>query len=64
MDSPPGANSMKHTEAEYINVGYHFETGRTPGETLRWMIESERIDDRAEARRLVEQGRAEARQTA
>lgn len=52
---------MTHTEADYINAGYKFETGRTPGETLRRMIEAERIDERAEARRLIEQGRAEAR---
>jgi hypothetical protein len=53
---------MTHTEADYINAGFKFENGRTPGETLRRMIEAERIDERAEARRLIEQGRAEARQ--
>ena len=52
---------MKHTEAEYINAGHAFERGRIQGESLRKMIESERVEDRAEARRLIELGRAEAR---
>ena len=53
---------MTHTEHAYINAGYRYERGQTPAETLRRMIEAERIDDRAEARRLIEQGRREARQ--
>ena len=53
---------MNHTAAKYINAGYKYEQGKTPAETLRRMIESEHIDDRAEARRLIEQGRREARQ--
>lgn len=53
---------MNHTEHAYIEAGRRYETGRTGPDTLRHMIESERIDDRAEARRLIEQGRAEARQ--
>ena len=52
---------MKHTENEYIQAGYRYEQGKTPAETLRRMIEAEQIDDRAEARRLIEQGRQEAR---
>ena len=52
---------MNHTEAAYINAGHRYERGQTPAETLRRMIESERIEDRAEARRLIELGRAEAR---
>ena len=55
---------MNHTAAEYINAGYRHEQGKTPAETLRRMIESEHIEDRAEARRLIEQGRQEARATA
>ena len=55
---------MNHTAAEYINAGYRYERGQTPAETLRRMIESEHIEDRAEARRLIEQGRNEARATA
>lgn len=53
---------MKHTESEYINAGYRYERGQTPAETLRHMIEAEELDDRAEARRLIELGRREARQ--
>jgi hypothetical protein len=52
---------MKHTENEYITAGYKFERGTTPAENLRAMIETETIDDRSEARRLIEQGRHEAR---
>lgn len=55
---------MKHTEAAYIQAGYRYERGHTPAETLRRMIEAEEIDDRAEARRLIERGRQEARQVA
>ena len=53
---------MKHTEHEYIQAGYQYERGRIVAQTLRAMIESEHRDDRAEARRLIEQGRTEARQ--
>lgn len=56
-----GAHSVKHTENEYIQAGHRYEQGKTPAETLRRMIEAEQIDDRAEARRLIEQGRQEAR---
>ncbi len=52
---------MKHTEAAYIQAGYRYERNQTPAETLRRMIEAEAIDERAEARRLIEQGRQEAR---
>jgi len=52
---------MKHTENEYINAGFKFERGRTPAENLRAMLEAETIEDRAEARRLIAQGRHEAR---
>lgn len=52
---------MNHTEADYINAGHRFELGKTPAQTLRTMLESERIEDQADARRLIEQGRAEAR---
>ena len=53
---------MNHPENAYIQAGYRFERGQTPAETLRRMIESEHIEDRAEGRRLIEQGRQEARQ--
>jgi hypothetical protein len=54
---------MQHTEAAYITAGFKFEQGKTPAETLRKMIESEHHTDKPEARRLIEQGRQEARQT-
>lgn len=53
---------MKHTEAEYITAGFRFEAGRIPAETIRAMLDAEHPHDRPEARRLIDQGRAEARQ--
>jgi hypothetical protein len=55
---------MNHTEAEYITAGFQFERDQIPAQSLRMMLESESIDFRAEARRLIEQGRAEARLSA
>jgi hypothetical protein len=55
---------MKHTESEYINAGHAYERGRKAAETLRHMLEAETLEDRAEARRLIEQGRQEARRAA
>jgi hypothetical protein len=52
---------MNHTENAYIDAGYKFERGRIKADILRLMIESERIEDRAHARELIEKGRAEAR---
>ena len=52
---------MNHTEAAYINAGFYFEKGKIRAETLRHMIESETIPHRIEARRLIDQGRQEAR---
>jgi len=54
---------MKHPENDYIKAGYRFERGQVPAQTLRTMLESETIDDRTEGRRLIETGRAEARQS-
>jgi len=53
---------MTFTEHAYIEAGYRFETGKTQADTLRAMLEKEHPHDRTEARRLIEQGRAEARQ--
>ena len=53
--------TMQHTEHAYINAGYRYERGSIQADKLRSMIESERIEDRAEARRLIALGRAEAR---
>lgn len=52
---------MNYAEADYINAGYRYERGSIQGDALRHMIESERIEDRAEARRLIALGRDEAR---
>ena len=59
---------MKHTEHAYIEAGRAYERAQTPSasaakaQIIRVMLESEHIDDHAEARRLIEQGRQEARQ--
>lgn len=59
---------MNHPEAAYINAGASYQLARTVEQTraraaaLRVMLESEAIDDRAEARRLIETGRDEVRQ--
>lgn len=61
---------MNHTEAAYIQAGYQYERATTPAaaaaraQAIRVMLESERIDDHAEARALIERGRQEARATA
>jgi hypothetical protein len=58
---------MKHSESAYINAGFKYERARSPNQCaaasqlIRVMLESERIDDMAEARQLVETGRQEAR---
>ena len=58
---------MTHTEHAYIQAGYRYERAQSPhaaqaaAAALRAMLEAEEIDDRAEARRLIEQGRQEAR---
>ena len=58
---------MTHTEADYIRAGYRYEMAdpqRAAGvaEKIRAMLESEHVKDKPEARRLIEQGRTEARQ--
>lgn len=58
---------MKHPENDYINAGYQYERAPTPNmaiaiaSRMRMMIESEHPDEQADARRLIEQGRQEAR---
>lgn len=58
---------MTYTEGEYIQAGQRYEAAATTdatrarAEVLRRMLERESIDDQAEARRLIEQGRREAR---
>jgi hypothetical protein len=50
---------MNHAPADYINAGFTYEKGRTTAAALRAMLAHE--PEQAEARRLIEQGRAEAR---
>lgn len=58
---------MKHTERAYIQAGYTYERAATPNkgqaiaQTIRAMLDAEHHTERTEARRLIEQGRAEAR---
>ncbi len=58
---------MKHAEADYITAGYRYELAepqRAAGiaENIRHLLDAEHPHDRPEARRLIEQGRTEARQ--
>lgn len=61
---------MKHTEHQYIDLGYRFEKATSPAagqataQAIRTLLEAETIEDRTEARYLVERGRQEARETA
>jgi len=61
---------MNHTEAEYINAGHKYEKASNPDKAravaqhLRAMLSSEHPRDQAEARALIERGRAEARASA
>jgi hypothetical protein len=58
---------MKHTEHAYIEAGYKYERASTPAQStaasqaIRVMLETEKPHDQTEARRLIEQGRSEAR---
>jgi hypothetical protein len=51
---------LRKTEAEYIELGRKYELGKVTGDVLRVAIEAEHISERAEARELIAQGRAEA----
>jgi hypothetical protein len=53
---------VNHTEHAYFEAGYKYERGTMAADILRLMIESERIEDRAHARELIEKGRAEVRE--
>ena len=59
---------MKHAEVQYISLGFRYEAaksvqaGTAIARTIRGLLEAETIEDRAEARRLVDRGRQEARQ--
>lgn len=58
---------MNHTESQYIEAGRKYEraqgidTARAQAQKIRAMLSSEQGKDTAEARRLIEQGRKEAR---
>lgn len=58
---------MKHAQADYINVGYKYETAasadksRAVAEIIRHMLGQERPDDQQDARYFIERGRKEAR---
>lgn len=58
---------MNHTEADYIRAGYKYESApnldrsRAQAQHIRAMLSSETPEDQTEARRLIEQGRQEAR---
>ena len=58
---------MNHSEADYINAGYKYESAksldkaRAAAQLIRAMLTSENPRDIEEARRLLDQGRAEAR---
>ena len=58
---------MHYTESDYIRAGYQYErastadAARARAEIIRNMLKSEHATDQAEARRLIEQGRQEAR---
>jgi len=59
---------MKHAEVQYISLGFKYERAKSPeagtavAQAIRTLMEAERIEDRADARYLVERGRQEARQ--
>ena len=58
---------MIHSEHEYHLAGYRYERAVSPdaaraqAHRIRIMLERETPDDQTQARRLIEQGRAEAR---
>jgi hypothetical protein len=59
---------MKHAEVQYISLGFKYEraqsleAGTAVAQTIRSLLESETVEDRTEARYLVDRGRQEARQ--
>ena len=59
---------MKHAEVQYISLGFRYEQAKSPeagqaaAQAIRTLLEAETIEDRTEARYLVERGRQEARQ--
>jgi len=58
---------MKYSEVQYISLGFKYEraqsleAGTAVAQAIRTLIEGERVEDRADARYLVDRGRQEAR---
>jgi len=58
---------MKHAAVQYISLGFRYERAQTPeagtaiAQAIRSLLEAETIEDRTEARYLVDRGRQEAR---
>jgi len=58
---------VNHPESDYIRAGFKYESApnldrsRAEAQHIRAMLMSETPDDQSEARRLIEQGRQEAR---
>ena len=58
---------MIYSEHDYHLAGYKYERAASPdaaraqAQQIRTMLERETPDDQTEARRLIEQGRSEAR---
>ena len=58
---------MNHAPADYVNAGFKYEraqsldAARAQAQRIRAMLSSESVEDQTEARRLIEQGRSEAR---
>lgn len=59
---------MKHAEVQYISLGFKYEraqsseAGQAVAQAIRSLLEAETIEDRTEARYLVDRGRQEARE--
>jgi hypothetical protein len=64
---PLGDEAVNHPEADYIRAGFKYESAtsldrsRAEAQRIRAMLSSETPNDQTEARRLIEQGRKEAR---
>ena len=61
---------MRHAEGNYINAGARYERAQSnagsvaAAAALRAMLDTETPENQTEARRLIEQGRAEIRLSA
>ena len=58
------SHAMNYAPVDYVTAGFNYEKAKTAtaqAELIRKMLESEKIDERSEARYFIEQGRKEAR---